>query len=832
MTRSLARALVPCAALATAACGGSPPGAQQRPVSVVRAVAPAGTAPAAAVAPAAYNGFRDGEKDLTASERAGREIWYKATGGNGRFHTYVFQQRMGVLIDWYRVLQSPKRDDRFAAWGLINDPDCCTPGSQGCPATSLEQTYGFDWCPGDETLLAFVGKSGYRDPACDFKDADGTPRQDACDLAFGTSTGALGLRKFPNPRFDAARWQSLGGAQPGTWDGYAKQLTTAGRKGRPGVRDSRLLDGSVEPPFLVGMACGACHISFDPTRPPQDPAHPKWENLLGAVGNQYARFSEIMASGMAKDSPEWQIFTHARPGTVDTSAVPNDQVHNPGTMNAIFNTSVRPTFADEAVPKWRRVAACEAGAPAGTCWCEPGREGKCWSRSVQKTRVPHLLKGGEDSIGLEEAVQRVYFNIGVCSEECWVNHLTDFRQIDPEQRNFGQTPFDIGQCRRDCPNFRAIEDRLSDVTAFLQSKETRPPDLAAALKKDSDGLVDWLNRELAPGTVDRGRVVFAETCARCHSSQPGAADATAADFRRVAGDPTLRVDWLGNDQATPVSEVQTFECRALHSNHMEGHVWQEYGSDSYRARPADSTTAGATGGGRGYYRNVSLLGTWAFAPFMHNNAIGPEVCGRPRTKENDFYLSPYVTAEGAPAPAGSAPPCVPYDPSVAARFALYRASMEDLLNPDRRARKVSLLDEDINLDVGPRTWDGEKEEKIAGVTLTFRKGLPASFFGNFQHKPFFDDLIVARTRPQDLKAKYVQRFGAAKGEAVAQEIRKLSEEIGTDFSRLAEIARPHLDTLKDVYLSCGAVVENDGHRFGEALSPEDKKALIAFLATL
>ena len=98
MTRFLARALVPCAALAAAACGGgAPPGAKERPVSVVRPESPAGTAPAAAAAaaPAAYTGFRDGEKDLSASERAGREIWYKATGGNGRFHTYVFQQRMG-----------------------------------------------------------------------------------------------------------------------------------------------------------------------------------------------------------------------------------------------------------------------------------------------------------------------------------------------------------------------------------------------------------------------------------------------------------------------------------------------------------------------------------------------------------------------------------------------------------------------------------------------------------------------------------------------------------------------------------------------------------------
>ena len=32
--------------------------------------------------------------------------------------------------------------------------------------------------------------------------------------------------------------------------------------------------------------------------------------------------------------------------------------------------------------------------------------------------VHHILKGGEDSIGALEAVQRVYFNIGSCSEQC------------------------------------------------------------------------------------------------------------------------------------------------------------------------------------------------------------------------------------------------------------------------------------------------------------------------------------------------------------------------------------------------------------------------------
>ena len=54
------------------------------------------------------------------------------------------------------------------------------------------------------------------------------------------------------------------------------------------------------------------------------------------------------------------MFSHARPGTSDTSAVPTDQINNPGTINAIINTHQRPTFANEVVDKWRKVEACPA----------------------------------------------------------------------------------------------------------------------------------------------------------------------------------------------------------------------------------------------------------------------------------------------------------------------------------------------------------------------------------------------------------------------------------------------------------------------------------------
>ncbi len=210
----------------------------------------ASSAPAAASAGKSapdHPGFYAGEAILNPSERAGREIWYKATAGNARFHTYVFQQRVNVLIDWYRVLNANERGDRFAAWGIINDPGCCVPGSKDCPATTLEQTYGFEWCPGDDELLKFVGRAGYRDPACDFKEAPIDPadphnkakdqRQSSCDLAFGTSTGALGLPQV-----------SESALRPGALAQGQRQPRKLGRLSRRTVEGSEVERFGAEPP--------------------------------------------------------------------------------------------------------------------------------------------------------------------------------------------------------------------------------------------------------------------------------------------------------------------------------------------------------------------------------------------------------------------------------------------------------------------------------------------------------------------------------------------------------------------------------------------------------
>lgn len=807
--------------------------------------------------PAAYpdDGFHLGEAGLTPEQRAGREIWYKATAGNDRFHTYTFQQRVGVLIDWGRILRSDRRDRRFHTWGLINDPGCCTPGTPNCPAKSLDETYGFDWCPGDEELLKFVGKEGYRDPACDFKDAPPSAsapqghqagREDACNLAFGTSTGALGYRKFPNPRFNAEAWRKLNG-RLGSWEGYNGKLSDDPR--RTDSRLSRLADGSIEPPFRIGTACGSCHIAFNPLNPPHDPEHPRWENIRGLVGNQYLRISEMLVSGMPKTSLEWQVFAHARPGTSDTSAIPTDQINNTGTINALINTAQRPTFANEDVIRWHKAESCPGGAKESECWCEPGKAGKCWQKKRDKETVHHILKGGEDSIGALGAIQRVYFNIGSCSEQCWMNHLTDLRQIDPTARNFGQTPFDIGQCRRDCPNFRAIEDRLENILAFFLSPEGTATDMQVAREHqarklnakasyDHDDLVVDLEKEFGQGAVERGRAVFAENCARCHSSGKGPFEST--DFRAIDPKTGLRADWLGNDQPTPVTEVGTEQCRSLHSNHMDGHIWQEFGSETLRAQPQVPGLTDPSDGGRGYYRNISLLNLWAHAPFMHNNAVGPELCGwgGDRGNPDEFYRPAYVDASRPGAPLLSPdrqPACWVYDPSVQGRFKLYVASMRELLNPGQRIAKATKLDEDIVLDIGPRIWDGQEEKKLVGFTVKVPAGSTAGNVGNFQHKAFIVDLIDLKLHPDRLQKRLTSRVGGDRARQVMQELEGIADTAIANPERMVEAvkaARQRLPLVWSLYSSCNAEIENGGHRFGENLPAADKDALIAFLATL
>jgi mono/diheme cytochrome c family protein len=774
-------------------------------------------------------GYAAGDKGLSASERAGREIWFYATAFNDRFYTYSYPQRLGAAIDWYLVLAAKNKGDLFQGWGAIPDPDCCVPGVGNCPK-SLEETYGFQFCPGDDKLLQFVGKEGYRDPACDIDDAPfntTTPhgstdnRQSACDLRFGTSAGALGLRKFPNPRFDAAKWKKLNGSMA-SWDAYRKPMSD--KPESADSRNTRLFDGSIEPPFRIGMACGACHISYKPTSPPADPNAPGWENIDGLVGNQYSRISQLLGSGMSHDLLEWQLIARTRPGTVDTSALPMDTVSNPGTMNAIINFASRPLH-EHRVLKWRKVSSCPGGE--AKCWCEPAKANKCWSQSEKTERVANILKGGEDSIGYQEAVQRVYFNIGSCAEQCWLNHVPDLRAIDNAQRNFGQTPFDIGQCRRDCASFRAIEDRLDDVVNFLLTG--RPAELWQARGlADAKALEAQLDQEFGAGSVAQGRKLFTVNCAGCHSSQgPLSGD---VDFRATSPkDPTLRQDFLSSDKPVLASEVGTYAARALHSNHMASRVWDQYAARDLHERPADPKLMEIMkGGGRGYYRAPSLLSLWAYAPFMLNNGIGPEVCGKPSNPELDFYSSPYVGADGKPL--ANPPACWPYDVSVEGRYKLFKASMNELLFPAQRINKIFLTDRDIVFDVAPNMKLGDL---TTGLSIVVPKGFPGVLVSSLRYKDLIQDLVLVKRDAPRFDAKYKGILTEAQLAELKKGLNSLwLDLIATPGKITVNITTAQNEFIQRYYSNVLGRSENSGHRYGEGLAERDKQALIAFLATL
>jgi hypothetical protein len=265
-----------------------------------------------------------------------------------------------------------------------------------------------------------------------------------------------------------------------------------------------------------------------------------------------------------------------------------------------------------------------------------------------------------------------------------------------------------------------------------------------------------------------------------------------------------------------------------------------YGSETYRSRPPDRGIRDESGGGRGYMRNISLLNLWAHAPFLHNNALGPELCGG-LTPEDfqvspyvaDFYASPYVDEQRKPRL--DAPACSPFDPTVRGRYALYLASMDQLLHPEKRVPKVTLRNEPIVIELGPRVIE-EGAQKLYGVRLELPAGRSTGFLVSLQHKKLTEDLVLSLTRPAEWRREFIaraqERFWRDRAEKYADTIGGLAKKLLGSLDNPYTVLADEADVLVEVYCSCTYDVENAGHRFGEDLPEADKQALTAFLATL
>ena len=403
------------------------------------------------------------------------------------------------------------------------------------------------------------------------------------------ASGVIGIRLSPNPKFNAGHWNAAA---------Y--------------FEDPR----RYEPPYLAGLTCGSCHVAFNPLIPPADAEKPRWENLAGAIGNQYLFEGKLFEGGLTKDDFLWHVYKRQPAGTSDTSRLSVDWIDNPNAINPIFLiNSVRPGHAEVM--------------PDGTT-----------------RNVPHILKDGADSIGATEAALRVYVNIGTCGATR-LNREDVLLGLDRDQ-----SPFVIADADAQCQDFQQTRARIANAAAFLDSQQGFPLP-AAYITKDTSQLAT-------------GRRVFAAHCARCHSSRvPEGLDEVSKH------DPGNRKRWiafaerpnflernfLSDDRRYPIVHsdwrfaIGTNLKRAVATNARAGHIWQDFSSRTHKELPSPGTALlynpfqpaqpipFRIPDGAGYYRVPSLIAVWATAPLLHNNSVGtptndPSIEGRLRAFED------------------------------------------------------------------------------------------------------------------------------------------------------------------------------------------------------
>src|ERR671923_218993 len=380
----------------------------------------------------------DGAVDLTANEIKGRNNWIVWTGGNDRFWDYLVAKSFGA-VDLLRILSSHpsvkhlSRDTRWQYLGLVNEPCFDKPKapnkdrfglwldtrSKDCPPDPFENEKKY---PGVK-----IGARGKNMPVGSY---------------YGYASGVVDLRLFPNPDFDAAAQKK--------WD--AEKFYTD---------PTYYNDKNLVRPYRVGMSCGFCHVGPSPVKPPADPENPKWENLNSNPGAQYFWLDRIFFWNPYErhESFIYQIFHTSLPGSLDTSLVSSDNINNPRTMNAVYSIAARLAMAEFHPEK-----------------LTDGERNNKQFNDYEKTKVlskyfqppdtvltAHVLKDGADSVGILGALNRVYINIGLFSEE-WLLHFRPLIGNLPFKRI---TPIEIAVLEKNSIYWKANVAQTPDVALFF-----------------------------------------------------------------------------------------------------------------------------------------------------------------------------------------------------------------------------------------------------------------------------------------------------------------------------------------------------------------------------
>jgi hypothetical protein len=689
----------------------------------------------------------DGGVALTPAEVRGRNTWMIWTSDNDAFWDYISNHSFGN-VDILKVIDSRKRNKRFAYYGIANEP--------GFRQATAPDQFG----------LWLDVPDGSEDPFYTTHYQESFPKEDFV-RTYGRSSGVLGLRLFPNPNFDEAARQRWNPQRYFTDPAYYK-------------------DPNLVRPYRVGMSCGFCHVGPDPVRPPADPKNPEWRNLSSYVGGQYWWPSRIFLSDPDPKSFVTQIFEAMPPGTVDTSFISPDNIINPRTINAIYNVGARLSMAAE----------------------ERLQGGNLDIRGAKaEMKVPHILKDGSDSVGITGALSRVFINIGQFHTE-WIKHF------NPMVGGRPNSPFPVAVAERESPYWRATAERVDDMAAFFLKGAT------PHLLEDAPSGQRYLAQDEA--LLDRGKRVFGENCASCHSSKLPASSAgigrfsaewhtwtTTPEFKAKMVDMVMQPDflddnYLSTDQRYPVTLIGTNACSPLATNALRGEIWDNFSSETYKTLPPVGTIKvhhpltgtlsdyQMPGDGRGYVRAPSLISLWASAPYFQNNALG-------------LYN---------------------HDPSVRGRMAAFNDGIEKLLWPEKRLGfgSVYRTSEESWLTVDERYLPhllvnslrvkgviaaDERELRLGPIP----KGTPINLLANINPELSFEPVRLARLLDVALKTKIVLRDIRQQG---------LTDEAAT--ARLRVLVPDLLEVNK-----CPDFVTDRGHLFGTDLPDADKRALIAFL---
>lgn len=562
-------------------------------------------------------------EDAVRAAAVGRNNWNVWTAGNDAFWDELGRRSFGTVDLLKTISNHPavgySRDNRWSYLGVVNEP--CFEKGDG----PREDRHGL-W------LDRHADGCG-PDP---FENAEKYPgveigaRGDSLEAGsyYGYGTGVVGLRLFPNPAFDEAAAAS--------WD--AERYYTD-----PDYYN----DKDLVRPYRVGMSCGFCHVGPDPANPPDDPENPEWEHLASNPGAQYFWTDRILLWENIENNRDnfvYQMIHTSRPGTLDTSFISSDNINNPRSMNGVYSLGARL----ENATRFGRETLADGGLNNAQ-FNDIVTEGPltAFFEAPDTSFAPRVLKDGADSVGALGALNRVYVNIGLFSEE-WLLHFI------PLVGGPRISPFEIEVARRNSAFWRATEAQTPDVALFFLAT-ARPDDLADA--PGGDAYLDASETEL-----ETGKEAFAGYCARCHSSKlPEAAYAffpddvsgpdylddwndywawtKTSEFRDAMLDIVMEDDFLdGNFLSTelriPVTLLETNACSPLAANAIEGNIWDDFSSRSYKDLPSVGTITvhhPLTGeprdfempaGGRGYTRPASLVSLWTSAPYLLNNTVG------------------------------------------------------------------------------------------------------------------------------------------------------------------------------------------------------------------